>query len=608
MTIQSALPKGSLVLYKQKPARVREAGGKKLIIEVADGGTIKVRPKDVMLLHGGPFNDLSQLTPQIGEVKTAWEILQGHATNLQELAELAYEAYTVETAWAAWELIDDGLYFTGTPQEISVRTKEEVASEMAARQAKEEERLAWEAFLGRIEKGQIGEADGPFIEDIIALALEQREESRVLRALGQAETPQNAHALLLKLGVWDVTFNPYPLRAGVAIASADARLDELPHEERRDLTHLTALAIDDAGSEDPDDALSWENGRLWVHIADAAALIAHDSEADSEARARGANLYLPEGTVTMLPPAATEQLALGLADVSPALSFGLDLNSQGEIADFEIVPSLVRVTRLSYRDAEARLEEAPLRELLGVAEKYEARRFENGAIAIDLPEVKIRVHEGEIEIRPLPDLRSRTLVREAMLMAGEATGQYAERYELALPFTTQDAPTEELPAGDTPSAYFATRIMLRPGSKSTRPGRHAGLGMDLYVQATSPLRRYLDLVTHQQLRAHIGGRPALDSGSVLTLIGSAAGATRDVRTVERLSNRHWTLVYLMRHPDWRGEGIVVEQRGSRTTVLLPQLGMETGIYSRRDLPLDGRMELRLRDVDLVNLEANFQRI
>ncbi len=396
------------------------------------------------------------------------------------------------------------------------------------------------------------------------------------------------------------------MRAGLPTTSAVVPLESLPDEPRRDLMHLQALAIDDEGSHDPDDALSWENGRLWVHIADAAALIPADSLADFEARARGANLYLPEGTVTMLPPEATQILALGLDEISPALSFGLDLDETGNIVDFEIIPSLVRVTRLSYREAETRLEESPFKELLATAQLHEARRRANGAINIDLPEVKVRVVDGEVEIRPLPKLRSRDLVREAMLLAGEAVARYAIDHDLPIPFTTQDAPTAELPAGDTPSVYFATRMMLRPGSKGTTPGVHAGLGMDLYAQATSPLRRYLDLVVHQQLRAHLTGKPPMDAKRITTLIGSADAGTRDVRRTERLSNRHWTSVYLLQHPEWQGEGIVVEVRGHRHKVLLPQLGSETNLYGKRELPLDCQIELELRDVDLVNLEANFR--
>jgi exoribonuclease-2 len=598
----------SLVLYKQKPARVRQLDSKKLMIEVAGSGTVNVRPKDVSLLHPGPLKDLAQLSPITGEVETAWELLEGETPNLEDLAELAFDEYTVASAWASWQLVADGLYFSGTPDEIIVRTQAEVEAEKSARLAKAEKQRAWDSFLERAAAGETAPEDGRFIEEIIPLALEQRKGSRVLKALGQAETPQNAHALLLKLGVWDITFNPYPVRAGLPTSSADVPLDPLPEEPRRDLTHLQALAIDDEGSLDPDDALSWEDGRLWVHIADAAALIPPDSPADIEARARGANLYLPEGMVTMLPPEATQILALGLSEISPALSFGLDLDEAGEIVDFEIITSLIRVTRLSYREAEERLQESPFKELLAAAQLYESRRHENGAINIDLPEVKIRVVEDGIEIRPLPRLRSRDLVREAMLMAGEAVARYAIEHKIPLPYTSQDAPTAEMPTGDTPSAYFATRMMLRPGHKSTAPGLHAGLGMDLYAQATSPLRRYLDLVVHQQLRAHLTGAQPLDTQMITTLIGSADSGTRDVRRTERLSNRHWISVYLLQNPGWQGEGIVVEVRGNRHKVLLPQLGTETNIYGRQVIPLDSQIELELRDIDLVNLEANFRQM
>ena len=53
---------------------------------------------------------------------------------------------------------------------------------------------------------------------------------------------------------------------------------------------------------------------------------------------------------------------------------------------------------------------------------------------------------------------------------------------------------------------------------------------------------------------------------------------------------------------------MVEGRGHRHKVLLPQLGSETNVYGNRQLPLDSQIELELRDVDLVNLEANFRQV
>ena len=72
---------GSLVLYKNRPARVAHAG-ERLEIELDEGKTLRVRPKDVVLLHPGPLQSLADLQAPFGEVETAWELLAGGTTSL----------------------------------------------------------------------------------------------------------------------------------------------------------------------------------------------------------------------------------------------------------------------------------------------------------------------------------------------------------------------------------------------------------------------------------------------------------------------------------------------------------------------------------------------
>jgi exoribonuclease-2 len=603
------LPPNSLVLYKSRPGRISRIGPKKIEIVTDDGRRLSVRPKDVLLLHPGPLESLARLDRPDGDLETAWEILAGESTTIAELAELAFGEYTPGTAWSVWEAITDGLYFSGQPEEIKVHTPGEVAREQAAREAKEAGRKAWSEFVDRLAGGTFSPEDRPYLEDVAALALDRRTGSHVLDALDRTATLENAHALLLEIGYWDANNNPYLARAGVSTGEPELTTPALPDEERRDLTHLVTLAIDDAGTQDPDDAITLDGNRLWVHIADVAALVPAASPADINARSRGANLYLPEGTVTMLPKAATEQLGLGLHEVSPALSFGLDMNADGEVVELEIVPSWIKVRRLSYSEAEALLEEEPLRSLNRIARQYEARRTANGAININLPEVKIKVVEGQVAIRPLPGHQSRSLVREAMLLTGAAVGQYALDNGIAIPFTSQDAPVEEITGrANCLSEMFALRRRMKPGQQAISPGSHAGLGMDIYVQATSPLRRYLDLVVHQQLRAHLSGGQLLDSQELTERVGAAGAISGSVRWAERRSNEHWTLVYLLQNPDWQGEGIIVEKRGRRDVVLIPDLDLQTNMYQKRDLPLDSHVRLAIRDVNLPLLEAHFREV
>jgi exoribonuclease-2 len=111
---------------------------------------------------------------------------------------------------------------------------------------------------------------------------------------------------------------------------------------------------------------------------------------------------------------------------------------------------------------------------------------------------------------------------------------------------------------------------------------------------------------HQQLRAYLQGEPLLDDQAILERVGAAESMTGSVRQAERLSNKHWTLVYLLQHPDWRGQGVVVDKQRSRATVLIPELDLITYLHLREDLPLNAELLLKLIDVNLPELEGYFQ--
>ncbi len=611
------LREGSLVLYKLRPARVARLG-EKLDIEIEGGETQKVRPKDVTLLHPGPLASLAEaLRPQQGEVETAWEMLAGSTTTLPELAELTFGAYTPATAWATWQLIVEGLYFRGTPEAVIACTAEEVARTRAARAAEAAEKQAWVAFLARVrgqpDQNAPGAEDGRFLRDVEALALGRTSRSRVLRELDREETPETAHALLLELGHWTPAVNPYPARLGVSTAQPDLPVPDLPDEPRRDLTILPAFAIDDAATETPDDALSLEDRRLWVHVADPAALITPDSPLDLEARGRGASLYLPEGTVHMLPPAATPRLGLGLQTVSPALSFGLDLEPDGHIADIEIVPSWVRVTRLTYEEATARLTEEPFASLYALALAYRDRRNRAGAVEIKLPEVDVTVRDGQVCLKPIPQLAARVIVENAMILTGEAVARFAIERGLPLPFSTQEPPDEQEAGARRQGSeshslaeMFALRKTMKRSQYRATPAPHSGLGLSAYTQATSPMRRYLDLVAHQQLRAHLSGGRLLTAEEILERVGATEAVIGSLRQAEHLSNQHWTLVYLLQHAPWQGDGVLVERRDRNSVVLIPELGLEPHLPVPDGLPLDSVLRLKATHVDLPRLDVRFR--
>ncbi|MDR1787592.1 MAG: RNB domain-containing ribonuclease [Treponema sp.] len=592
---------GSLAVYKQKPALVT-ALGSKVTIRTAQGETINVREKDIIVIYPGPVKDLrffnegdaagdaAGAVAGAAALKEAWALLKddGTAITLKDLAELCAPAWTPASAWQAWQALSEGVYFCGTPDAITCRPEDEVLAAEKRRAEKARESGQREAALALARGGGVLSKDESdtlrgALQDIEALALGASEKSRSLRDLGHSESPEEAHRVLLSLGLWDAFRNPHPSRCGVSLAIPSAPVPAPQAEPRVDLRHLPAFAIDNAWSGDPDDAVSLECGAegrlvLWVHVADPAQVILPDTEACAEARARGTSLYLPEGTIPMLPPACVPLFGLGLAETSPALSFRLSLNEDATIAETDVLLSTVRVTRLDYAAADALIAggEGPLPRLAALAARNIERRLDTGAVLIDFPDAHIFVKERAVHIEPIPAYRSAEMVRECMVLAGEGAAQWALRRGLAFPFAGQEA--GELPEKRLPGlagAYLMRRAM-RPRVVSMRPAVHWGLGLDAYSQVTSPLRRYGDLFCHQQLRAVLRGGEPLSEEAALPLLAAADAAAAAAAKAERASRLFWTCVYLSDKIGTAWEGVILDRKPrGEAAVCIPALGLET---------------------------------
>jgi exoribonuclease-2 len=600
----SDLKAGALVLYKIRPARVTEVTDK-IVIELEGGKSKRVRDKDIVLLHPGPVSNLKNLRPMDGDVEENWELLEGLVTDIKELSELVYGDYTPAMAWATWLLVSEGIYFEGEPNAIRPRPAEAVKAEIESRAKKAAEEQAWNSFMARLQQGEIIEEDRKTLGEVEALALQKRENSRILQALNLPENPVSAHRLLVKTGYWRANDNPYPRRMGIDESIPAHVVPELAEERRLDLTHLAAFAIDDEDNQDPDDAISLDGERIWVHVADVAALVKPDSLMDLEARSRGGNLYLPDRVVPMLPPQVTEQLGLGLQEKSPALSIAFQLSDKGEIEQVEIHPSWLKVERVSYAEAEQRIGTEPIKTLWEKCRRYRERRTLAGAASIQLPEVKIKAVNNTVEITPLEKLKSREMVTDLMLMAGEGVAAYCQARDIPIPFATQ-APPEEPNQPQDMAGMFAYRRFFKPTQIKTQAEPHSGLGLTAYSRATSPLRRYSDLLTHQQLRAHLMGDPLLDLAAVSERIAQSEVGSMANRKTERVSNNHWRLIYLRDRPDWQGEGVIVAQEGERATVLIPTIGYEAKVRIRGDYSLNDRVKLKPREIDLPDLSCYFR--
>jgi exoribonuclease-2 len=640
----------ALALYKNRPVLVLDARDR-IEIRLEDGSSLRVRDKDLVALHEGPAKEIPE-PAEGGDFETARRMLDPSSPPLgwSELAELVFGESGPREALACWREAAKGLLFRieeGMPLPLD---DEAVAKEAGKKARKEGEAAERASFIERAKRiralrrkaGQEGgsepsieqgfeESDGRFLAEIEALAYGRSAKSRSCAELGVSETPEAAQAFLISVGLWNAMVNPHPLRAGCALQAPRLSLGpDLGELERADLSSMESWAIDNAWSKDPDDAIAWDGSAVWIHVADPASAILPGSEADREALARGSTLYLPELTSPMLPDQALERFGLGLAETSPALSFRVEVAEDGSVAAVEALASTVRVRRCSYGEADALMEagKAPALEALAkVARLRRERRIANGAIEIDIPEVRISV-EGEgsersVLIERIPRDRSSGLVREMMLLAGEAAARWAFERGLAFPFYGQEAPSEPGPAalgelsseGEAAlSVQFARRRLMRAGAWGPGPTAHRGLGLPFYAQVTSPLRRYQDLLGHMQIRACLGGgsapaggRACLDADEVSRRCALAQATSSATRQAERASDLHWTIAYLSSRPEWTGEAVLVGSAGlGAWQAYLPELGLETRMRLGPDRALDERLSLRLARADIAGLEASFE--
>ena len=558
------------------------------------------------------YND-DQIDTKICEV---WELLNSDNCSdieFSELAELVDSDFNDKKAWFIFNSLVKSLQFKLIDDKASLKFKLTTADEIEVlkkkKNEKEHEKEERQNFLMRLKQKQLLPEDSIFMGDVEAFALGKTDKSKTLADAGFSQDVEKAHKLLIDTGIWDYTRNPYPFRWGLSVQSAKEGLKSPPEEERL-IVPGVAYAIDNKWSKDPDDAIAFDGTYLWVHIADPASTVMPESSIDKAARDRGATLYIPEGASRMLAEESLSDYALGLKRESLALSFRLLLEDNCSIKECKVFKTKVNVECITYEDADQKKDSPELKPLFEIARKNIIRRNSQGAVNINLPEVHITVDPDtkKVSICKITEYESADVVREMMLLAGEGAAHFAFENNIAFPYVSQEAPDipQTLPPGL--AGEFKTVKSMHRRSVGVTPAAHAGIGIGMYSQVTSPLRRYSDLIAHQQLRAFLDGRELIDKNTMLERISAGDEAAIACKKVERKSNMHWTLVYLLQNPDWTGEAVFVEQKGNLCVFMIPSLAQQTTLVPSKPLNLNDIITVKASNIDISSQNVVFSEV
>ncbi len=383
-------------------------------------------------------------------------------------------------------------------------------------------------------------------------SLKEQPKGKVIEVLGWPGDPGvDVEAIVHQHGI-NATFPSEVVEAAQKIPM------KIPEEEiarREDWRKRKVLTIDPKTAKDFDDAIlveRTENGWLLaVHIADVSYYVKPESVLDLEARERGNSTYLVDRVIPMLP----EELSNGICSLVPqqdrltkcALMI---FNLEGKLLKSEFFDAVICTPRkYAYEEAQEILENPAkggelgeaIREAWQLALVLRKRRFANGGLDLEMPEVSIVLNEEGVPtgFHREEYNESHQLIEEFMLAANEAVARKVKNANRPTIYRVHEDPDSDklndfaemarshgYQVGDLTNRKHIQKLIdeakgsleepaikvgllksLKRACYLSTPDGHYGLGKNDYCHFTSPIRRYADLVMHRALQPLLKNRP-----------------------------------------------------------------------------------------------------
>ena len=614
--------------------RVMSEAENSLQIELDSGKRVKVKSANVMLKFEQPapaeLIAQAQLIAQQIDLDLAWEFAPADEFSFVDLARDYFDAKAGpdKQAAALFRLFEAPHYFRRTGKGMFKKAPEEIVkAALLGIERKKKQLEQIELWASELMQGQCPasvreqlyrilfkpDKNAPEYKAVVEAARRsQRAPLDLLKAAGAIDSEYQFH--------WRrFLFEQFPKGTGFAPLAAPPIKEALP------LAEVQAFSIDDSSTTEIDDALSVRGlgtgtVTFGVHIAAPALAIAPDSAIDQVARDRLSTVYMPGWKITMLPDEVVQAYTLMAGRDCPAVSLyarfdEATLALQGVETRIERVPI---VANLRHDQLDGTVTEAALSGATPAAFAFAAELAFAFRLACSL-KAQREVVRGKPEVFNRPDYnfklvgntaepdgseqvqistRSRgapldLIVSEAMILANSHWGGWIAEHSV-------------------PGIYRSQASML-PGVKvrmGTRPAPHAGMGVAQYTWATSPLRRYVDLVNQWQIIACVKhGRTAAlaapfraKDASLFAIISAFDTAYAAYNDFQNGIERYWTLRWLAQSGTSELEAAVMKG-GLVRAQTLPLVFHVPGTDS---LPRGALVRVRIAGMDLLTLDVHTQ--
>lgn len=579
-----------------------------LQVEAPHGKRSKIKSAAVLLRfeqpHVGDFLGLAQRAADELDLDFLWQCSSGGEFEYDALAREYYGRAPgpVEAAGVLLKLHGAPMYFYKRGRgRYKAAPEDALRAALASVERKKQQALQKEAYVAQLAAGDLP----PQFEPMLAALLYKPDRNSIeWKALEDSSTALKVTPVRVieRCGGIPSThdyhlnrfvFEHFPRGVEFGEAGASAVADDLP------LSDAAAFSIDDATTTEIDDAFSVTalpngNTRIGIHIAAPALGVVPHSALDDAARERLSTVYFPGGKITMLPPGAIEAYTLAAGRDCPALSLYVEVSPPGEVMSLTTRVERVRIAENLRHDTleplfnAQSLEQGPiehpygkeLKQLWQWAIRLEEARRGDAPEGAQRAEYSFRVMDDRVQIMRRPrGTPVDKLVSELMIYVNSTWGR-------------------QLAESATPAIYRAQaagKVRM-----TTVPAAHVGLGVEQYVWASSPLRRYLDLVNQRQLIALARGEspphPAGDE-QLPAIIREFESTYEAYADFQRTMERYWCLRWLLQENVGIVEATVLRENLCR----FDELPLVVRVPSLPALASGKRVALAVSEIDLLEL-------
>ena len=641
-----------LIAYRKRrePALgvVLSAHPDKLSILSEDGKRYSVEPKKVVLLTGITVpetltdserklemrkwrRELEEKKDSV-DLETLWQCVveERETVSFEEILELysgAEQVSAEQRFLVFWAVDKNTVYLARGEDGYLVRSRDDVSRTLRTIELREErERRAQAAasWVRSVLSGEapsaVDESHGEFLELIERYVIDlddygrAKEAKSFLHEAGIKEV-ESAAEFLIKTGFWEKDDDPESKKIAFHFKHSQRALEEVEavlsvrgdFEGLTDRTDLEVFSVDSETTQDIDDAISFEvhedRVTLGVHISNVAHFIGRGSFLDQGALERAETVYFPEGRVDMFPrELVSRKLSLTAGDPRPVLSLFATFNKEDfTLIDYRFEATVIRVSKnLTYAEATEIFDQTQWgNSLVALTDSLRSTRVEKGAFIVQLPELKIGVRDryGISISKDYMDSPAHKVVSECMILMNRLSGDFFGKNAIPALFRSQSRDIEpEARELDPEDVLFPVKVIkhLKPSFVTSTPEIHKSLGVACYVQMTSPIRRYLDLVMQRQLISWLEEQNICYSESELEDTNTRVSlATREIKNAQRGRHRYWLIRYLL-EKDIKGATGYVSSRGyNGFNVYIPEFLVELALSNAGGRVFDIGSELSL---------------